>query len=82
MNKNEFFTKYCDGIVLANNDSVVNDNFLFSHPEEISRVQEFDTKLYQVVSVHETENNDDYVDINDIDYGNQPFKYGYYVIKR
>ena len=74
MNKKEFFTKYCDGIVLANNDSVVNDSFLFPHPEEISRVQEFDTKLYQVVSVHETENNDDYVDIDDIDYGNQPLK--------
>jgi len=82
MNKKEFFTKYCDGIVLANKDSIVNDSFLFSHPEEISRVQEFDTKLYQVVSVHETENNNDYVDIDDIDYGNQPFKYGYYVIKR
>jgi len=82
MTKTEFFEIYGGGLVVAELDSTEYGDFLFLHPEEIDRVQEFDTEVYQVVSVHETENEDDFVDMGDVDYGNQPYKYGYFVIEK
>jgi hypothetical protein len=81
MNKKEFFSKYGNELVVANKDNAVDGDYLFLHPEEISRVKEFDTELYQIVSVHETEG-EDFIDIGEIDYGTQPYKYGYFVIKK
>jgi len=82
MTKTEFFAKYGGGLVVAEEDSVEYGDFLFLHPEEIDRVKEFDTELYQVVSVHETEDEEDIVDMGEIDYGTQPYKYGYFVIEK
>ena len=82
MTKTEFFAKYGGGLVVAEEDSVEYGDFLFLHPEEIDRVKEFDTEVYQVVSVHETEDEEDFVDMGEVDYGNQPFKYGYFVIEK
>jgi len=80
MTKTEFFEIHGGGLVVAQVDSEEYGDYLFLHPEEISIVQEFDTKLYQVVSVHETEDGEDFVDMSEVDYGSQPFKYGYFVI--
>lgn len=82
MTKTEFFEIHGSNLVIAEKDSAEYGDFLFLHPEEISRVQEFDTKEYQIVSVHETEDGEDLVDMSEVDYGSQPFKYGYFVIQR
>ena len=82
MTKTNFFAKYGSLLVVADEDNAEYGDFLFLHPEEISVVQEFDTSEYQVVSVHETEDEEDFVDMGEVDYGTQPYKYGYFVIKR
>ena len=82
MKNREFFAQHGGDLEIAQEDSAEYGDFLFLHPEEISRVQEFDTELYQVVSVHETEDGEDFVDMSEVDYGSQPFKYGYYIIKK
>jgi hypothetical protein len=82
MTKTNFFAKYGGLLVVADEDNAEYGDFLFLHPEEISVVQEFDTDEYQVVSVHETEDEEDFVDMGEVDYGTQPYKYGYFVIKR
>jgi len=81
MNKAEFFAEYGSGLVVAQEDSAEYGDYLFLHPEEISKVQEFDPAEYHVVAVHETEDGEDFVEMGQIDYGSQPYKYGYYVIK-
>lgn len=82
MTKTEFFAEYGGDLEIAQEDSPEYGDYLFLHPEEIDRVQQFDTKEYQVVSVHETEDGEDFVDMGQIDYGSQPYKYGYFVIKK
>ena len=82
MTKTEFFEIYGGGLVVAEEDSTEYGDYLFLHPEEIDRVKQFDTEEYQIVSVHETENEEDFVDMGVIDYGNQPYKYGYFVIEK
>jgi len=82
MTKTEFFEIYGGGLVVAELDNTEYGDYLFLHPEEISKVQEFNTNEYQVVSVHETEDGEDFVDTNEVDYDNQPFKYGYFVIEK
>ena len=82
MTKKEFFAQYGGGLVIAQEDNPEYGDYLFLHPEEIDKVKEFDTTEYQVVSVHETEDGEDFVDMNEIDYGTQPFKYGYFVIQK
>ena len=82
MTKTDFFQQYGGGLVVADEDNAEYGDFLFLHPEEIDLVQSFDTEEYQVVSVHETEDGEDIVDMSDIDYGDQPFKYGYFVLEK
>ena len=82
MNKTEFFAQYGGSLVIAQEDNPEYGDYLFLHPEEIDKVKQFNTTEYQVVSVHETEDGEDFVDMSEIDYGTQPFKYGYYVIEK
>ena len=82
MTKTEFFEMYGGGLVVAELDNTEYGDYLFLHPEEIDRVKQFDTNEYQIVSVHETEDEEDFVDTSEVDYGNQPFKYGYFVIEK
>jgi len=83
MTKTEFFSKYGGLLVKSTDDSGEYGDHLFLHPEEIELVQEYDPNHFQIVSVHETEDNQDHVDMTiPCDYGNQPYKYGYFVIKR
>jgi len=81
MDKTEFFAQHGGNLVIAQEDSPEYGDFLFLHPEEIDKVKQFDTIGHQVVSVHETEG-EDFIDMGKVDYGNQPYKYGYYVIKK
>jgi len=82
MNKTQFFAQHGGGLVIAQEDNPEYGDYLFLHPEEIDRVKKFNAEEYQVVSIHETEDDEDFVDMSEIDYGTQPFKYGYYVIKK
>jgi len=82
MNKTQFFAQHGGGLVIAQEDNPEYGDYLFLHPEEIDRVKKFNAEEYQVVSIHETEDGEDFVDMSEIDYGTQPFKYGYYVIKK
>lgn len=42
-----------------------------------------DERKYQIVSVHELENGSSYVDMTTpCDFGNQPYKYGYFILNR
>jgi len=83
MDKTKFFEKFGGLLVKASNDDVEYGDYLFLHPEEIDIVKKFDNESHQIVSVHETEDNEDFVDMsNPCDFGTQPYKYGYFVIKR
>ena len=81
MTKTEFFKKY--GIYLeavANDDAGYGDHLIL-HPEEIEVAKKYQKKGFNIVSVHETEDGEDFVDIvQPCDFGNQPFKYGYYAV--
>jgi len=81
MTKTDFFAKYGSRLVKADMDNAEYGDFLFLHPEEIDRVKKFDVNQYQVVSIHDTEDEEDFVEMDLIDFGNQPYKYGYFVIK-
>lgn len=83
MTKTHFFQKFGDRLVIARADDPEYGDFLFLYPEENDIVQEFDPEQYQVVSVHETDGEDDHVDMSvPCDFGFQPFKYGYFVLLR
>lgn len=82
MNKTEFFAQHGCNLVVAQEDCPEYGDYLFLHPEEIDTVKKFNEKEYQVVSVYETEDGEDFVDMGQIDYGSQPYKYGYFVIEK
>jgi hypothetical protein len=83
MNKTKFFEKFGGLLVEASTDNYEYGNYLFLHPEEIDIVKQFDENTHQIVSVHETENEEDFVDMTTpCDFGTQPHKYGYFVIQR
>ena len=82
MTKTEFFQKYGGSLVKADEDNAEYGDFLFLHPEEIDRVKKYDDKNHMIVSVHDTEDEEDFVDMEQpIDYGTQPYKYGYLVVR-
>jgi len=83
MTKTQFFSKYGGQLVKSTDDSGEYGDYLFLHPEEIDVVKQYNPNKFQVVSVHETEDTEDHVDVTiPCDYGSQPFKYGYFVIQR
>lgn len=70
-------------MINSTEDSGEYGDYLFLHPQEIEILQHYDPQNYQIVSVHETENGEDDVDMSiPCDFGNQPYKYGYFVIQR
>lgn len=81
MNKTEFFKKYGHQLLHVTEDNGEYGDFLILHPEEIEMAKRFEEEGLQIVSVHETEDGDDFVDISQpCDFGNQPFKYGYFAL--
>ena len=82
MTKTQFFKDYGNRLITVSNDGEYGD-FLILHPEEIDMAKELQNKGCVVVSVHETEDDEDYVDITQpCDFGTQPFKYGYFAISK
>ena len=83
MTKTDFFQQYGGGLVKASKDDPEYGDFLFLHPEEINRVKKYDNDKYMIVSVHETDDEEDFVEMEQpVDYGTQPYKYGYFVVRK
>jgi hypothetical protein len=75
----EFFKKYGPLLVKVTYDSPEFGDYLILDTE-IEMAKEYEAKGYTIVSVHEAEDGD-WIDMSvPCDYGNQPFKIGYYVI--
>lgn len=81
MNKTEFFKKHGHELFKVTDDDSEYGDFLILHPEEIAMVKDLQERGFTIVSVHETENGEDFVDVSEpCDFGNQPYKYGYFAI--
>ena len=81
MKKTEFFKNYGGALVAITADDAEYGDFLLLHPEEIEMAKVYESKGCTIVSVHEMEDGDDDIDMNQpCDYGNQPFKIGYLVL--
>ena len=83
MTKTQFFKENGGGLVRFRNDDGEYGDFLILHPEEIDAAKQLQDKGCTIVSVHETEDGEDYVDVSQpCDFGSQPFKYGYFAISK
>ena len=81
MNKTEFFNNYGGALYQVAYDDSEYGDFLILHPEEISSAKELQERGYTIVSVFETEDGEDFIDLeNPCDYGTQPYKIGYFAI--
>lgn len=81
MKQSEFFQKNGHQLVKVANDDAEYGEFLILHPEEISLAKELESRGCTIVSVNESEDGDNFIDFEKpFDYGNQPFKFGYYAI--
>lgn len=81
MTKTEFFRVYGPYLHVVFYDNSEYGDFLILHPEEINIAQKLQEEGLTIVSVHETEDQEDFVDVSQpCDFGNQPFKYGYFAI--
>lgn len=81
MTKTEFFQKYGSYLEVVAVDDASYGDHLILHPEEINLAKKYQQKGLNIVSVHETENGDDFVDTSQpCDFGEQPYKYGYYAV--
>lgn len=81
MNKTQFFKTYGHLLFKVTDDDGEYGDYLILHPEEIAMAKEFEEQKVTIVSVHETEDGEDFVDFSQpCDFGNQPFKYGYFAI--
>lgn len=81
MNKTNFFKTYGHLLFKVTEDDGEYGDFLVLHPEEIAMAKDLEERGFTIVSVHETEDGNDFVDMSHpCDFGNQPFKYGYFVI--
>lgn len=83
MTKDKFFQKYGDLLVKSSEDNYDGGDFLFFHPEDIDLLMDkYQNDDYQIVSVHD-DCEEETVDMTQpCDFGEQPFKYGYFVIER
>jgi hypothetical protein len=81
MTKTEFFEKHGGALRKVTFDDSEYGDFLILHPEEIELALILKSEGLRVVSVHETESGEDWVDTeNEVDFGNQPHKYGYFAL--
>jgi len=79
MTKTEFFEKNGGGLIRVAQDDPEYGDFLILHPEEIAMAKDLEERGFTIVSVHETEDGEDFIDVSQpCDFGNQPFKYGYF----
>jgi hypothetical protein len=79
MTKTEFFKRHGHQLVQISEDCSEYGDFLILHPEEIELAKKLQEQGMTIVSVHETEDEEDFIDF-EFDSGYQPFKYGYFAI--
>ena len=83
MTKTEFFQKHGHKLLKVADDCAEYGDFLILHPEEITLAKSLEERGFTIVSVHETEDGEDYIDVSQpCDFGTQPFKYGYFAISK
>lgn len=81
MRKTEFFKEYGSYLKEVAQDNAEYGDHLILHPEEVGLAKKYQEQGFTIVSVHETEDGEDHVDISQpCDFGSQPFKYGYFVL--
>lgn len=82
MTHKEFINQYGHALITTDYDNGEYGDNIILYPEEQEKALEwYDT--HQLVSLHETEDYDTWVDIQQpCDMGYQPFKYAYYVIDK
>lgn len=81
MTKTEFYQKYGVYLEAVAEDNAEYGDHLILHPEEIDLARKYQKEGLSIVSVHETEDGEDFVDVSQpCDFGTQPFKYGYYAV--
>lgn len=81
MTKTEFFKQNGHLLLRVTEDSAEYGDFLILHPEEIAMAKDLEERGFTIVSVHETEDGEDFVDVSQpCDFGTQPFKYGYFAL--
>jgi hypothetical protein len=81
MTKTEFYEKYGRYLESVSNDDAEYGDHLILHPEEIDLAKKYQQEGLSIVSVHETEDGEDFIDVSQpCDFGSQPFKYGYYAV--
>ena len=83
MKQTEFFKNHGHELIKVSNDNAEYGDFLILHPEEIPLAKELESRGCTIVSVHESEDEDNNIDFeNPFDYGSQPYKIGYYAISK
>lgn len=81
MTKTEFYQKYGNYLEEVTQDNAEYGDHLILHPEEIHLAKKYLEEGLTIVSVHETEDGEDFVDVSQpCDFGTQPYKYGYYAV--
>lgn len=81
MNIPEFYEKYGNQIKVVNSDNAEYGEHLILHPEEIDLAKKLQSEGCIIVSVHESQDDDDDVDITQpVDFDDETFKYGYFAI--
>lgn len=81
MKQSEFFKKHGHELFKVSEDNAEYGEFLILHPEEVHIAKELEDRGFTIVSVHESEDNDNNIDFEKpFDSGHQPYKFGYYAI--
>jgi hypothetical protein len=81
MTQAEFFKQHGHELFKVADDCAKYGEFLILHPQEVNVAKALQEKGYTLVSVHETEDGDNYVDLSEnCDFGEQPYKFGYMAI--
>jgi len=81
MKQSEFFKKHGHQLFKIADDDAEYGEFLILHPEEIHIAKDLESRGFTIVSVHESEDQDNDIDFETpADYGYQPYKFGYYAI--
>lgn len=82
MTHKKFIENYGHLLVETKCDNEEYGDYLILYPEEQEKALQW-SDTHQLVSIHETENDGVWVDMEQpCDMGNQPFKCGYYVIDK
>ena len=86
ISQNEFFRNHGGGLLKVANDDPNYGDYLLIHSEEVDKAKEYLKRGYTIVASYEVpdsrfEESEECVDISQpCDFGNHPYKLGYYVL--